>query len=81
MYLYSRVLSDWSLEKSSTFPGLFWNIFQDSQVPGAEQNERVAGSVLIILNVQFLQIIKYLNFQDFPGWTWLFEDFPALEKS
>ncbi len=37
-------------------------------MPGAEQSEHVAGSVLIILNIQFLQIIKCLNF-------------PGLEKS
>ncbi len=63
------------------FPGLFWAIFQDSQVPGAEQSERVAWSVLIILNIKFLQIIKCLNFQDFPGRITFFQDFPALEKS
>ncbi len=50
-------------------------------MPGAEQSEHVAGSFLIILNIQFLPIIKCLNFQDFPGWTCFFPGLGSTGKN
>ncbi len=75
-----RVNSDWSLEKSRTFPGLSRTVLGHFPVLPSARSWAKSAFGGVCFNY-FEYIISANNkMPQFPGWICFFQDFPALKK-